>query len=641
VISRLFLIFSLLWATPALSADVLLEGTEDEQAALGFYDQGKHIEAREKATFVLATNPRSFIGTFVMAAVYFHLEANLPRALFTLRKAMKQLEDLYGVPPSDPAAEKWHRRLLKVEGWILSDMDDRQGQIENLDRYNALYKPRRDVEYMWPLLKLRRYDEAVAIGKKLIYSDNTWERRRAYNGLMAVEDERRRRKASYEWGLAGYENTQGKSCIINSNLGLASRRAFRLDEAERFDKEALKTEDGTCPTSPYAQLTTVYLIQGEFQKSLSALEELRKVPRTPDERIQNEMTIKGRLVELLYALGQLDEAVQRTTEIMRQPDRAGTTSASPESIELANAVLHWAALDARLEVLRERAAVRPLKESFEIWNEIRGLLVERWQTRRLAIRLSTLDELLVDTVSPYYSDVMPWYAGAMIEMLGPGLVTKVVTVARARDVDFPKESNGFYDYLLGELAWRAGQWDEAIRLAGQALDELPTREVSLRWRIQAWLADSLWHVGQTQQARRHWHEVLRSQPAVFRHLALALPVHFEVASGALGERAHQQLRQSPRFTSGDTGFGVRIAQVEGALQICLFGEGGFQYACHVAEKIGENSEEALVKALDDFHGKAFSPKLELTQKDINSLDGRAVRQGAADAIKGLLDKEDR
>lgn len=629
------------WAPLVAAGPLRLDGTEDEKAALGFYDQGKHIEAREKATFVLATDPESFIGTFVMAAVYFHLEANLPRALFTLRKAMKQLEDAYGVPPDDAEAERWHRRLLKVEGWILSDMDDRQGQIENLDRYNALYKPSREVEYMWPLLKLRRYDEAIAIGKKLIYSDNTWERRRAYNGLMAVEDERRNRKASYDWGLAGYENTQGKSCIINSNLGLASRRAFKLDEAERYDKEALKTEDGTCPTSPYAQLTTVYLIQGEFQKSLSALEELRKVPRTPDERIQNEMTIKGRLVELLYALGQLDEAAQRTTEIMRQPDRAGTTSASPESIELANAVLHWAVLDARLEVLRERAAVRTLQDAFEIWNEIRSLLLERWQTRRLAIRLSTLDHLLIDTVSPYYSDVMPWYAGAMIEMLGRGLVTKVATAARARDVDFPRESSGFYDYLLGELAWRHGDHAEAKRLALKALDELPVREISLRWRIQGWLADCHWHLGEVAEARRHWHELLRSQPAVFRHLGLALPAKIEVQGGRRAEEARDRLRGSPRLASGEAGFGVRIAEVQGALQLCLFGEGGFQYACHVAEKIGENDEEALVEALDGFHGKAFSPKLELTQKDINSLDGRAVRQGAAEAIKGLLDKEDR
>ena len=636
-------------AVPAVAAELRLEGTEDEKAALNFYDQGKHIEAREKAQAVLETDPDSFIATFVMATVYFHLEANLPRALFTLRKAMTQLESAYGVPPTDAEAERWHRRLLTEEGWILSDMDDREGQIANLDRFNALYRPRREVHYMWPLLKMQRYDEAIAIGEKLIFSDNAWERRRAYNGLMAVEDERRNRRASYDWGIKGYENTGGKACIIDSNLGLASRRAFKLDEAERFDKEALKTDDETCPTSPYAQLTVVYLIQGEFQKSLSALEELRKVPRTPDERIQNEMNIKGRLVELMYALGQFDEAAQRSREIMRQPDRAGTTSASSESLELANAVLHWAVLDARFEVLRERAAMRNLRQAFETWNEIRELILDRWQTRRLVIRLSTIDHLLADTVSPYYSDVMPWYSGALIEMLGEGLIVKVATAARARDVDYPREANGFYDALLGELAWREGDHAEAARLAGRALDELPTREIALRWRIKAWLADSLWQQGDIAGARPYWHELLRSQPAVFRHLGLSLPVHFDVQGGALAEAAHQRLAKSPRLVDGDSGFTVRIAEVEGSLQLCLAGEGGFQYACHVAAlgaarpglELELDDSTAFAEALDEFHGKAFSPKLELTQKDINSLDGRAVRQGAAEAIKGLLDKEER
>ncbi|MEZ4472728.1 MAG: hypothetical protein R3F60_18470 [bacterium] len=55
----------------------------------------------------------------------------------------------------------------------------------------------------------------------------------------------------------------------------------------------------------------------------------------------------------------------------------------------------------------------------------------------------------------------------------------------------------------------------------------------------------------------------------------------------------------------------------------------------MAEQI---AEDTLPAALDGFHGKAFSPKLELTQKDIHSLDGRAVRAGAADAIQGLLEK---
>ncbi|MCA9526992.1 MAG: hypothetical protein KC549_11935, partial [Myxococcales bacterium] len=200
------LVLLLVWwvAGVAVAADVMLEGTPDEQAALQLNEQGKYIESREKAQEILNVTPDSFIATYVMAGAYFNLEANLPRALFTLRRAMKLLEDRYGLPIHDQAAEVWHRRLLSMEIWILSDMDDREGQLQVLARYNDLYKPPKEVHKMWPLLKLRRYDEAIAIGEKLIYSDLEYERRRAYNGLMAVEDERRNRQASYEWGLKGY-----------------------------------------------------------------------------------------------------------------------------------------------------------------------------------------------------------------------------------------------------------------------------------------------------------------------------------------------------------------------------------------------------------------------------------------------------
>ena len=43
-------------------------------------------------------------------------------------------------------------------------------------------------------------------------------------------------------------------------------------------------------------------------------------------------------------------------------------------------------------------------------------------------------------------------------------------------------------------------------------------------------------------------------------------------------------------------------------------------------------------AIDAFHDAVFSPRIELTQSDISSLDGRAVRghaKGIIDTIKGI------
>lgn len=631
----------LLLTGPALGQPVALTGSADEQAALKLVDQNKLIEAREAAQKILEAQSDSFIARYVMCEVFYRLEANLPRALFLIRQVRAELESGYGDAPSTAEPVRWHKKLLKLESWILSDMDDREGQLTVLDYYNARYKPPREVHKMWPLLKLKRFDEAIAIGERLIFSEREYIRRRAYNGLMAVEDERRNRKASYEWGKKGYANVQGKSCIINTNLALAARRAFELENAERYDKEAIKAADGTCPTSPYAQLTSVYLIQGEFQKSLSALEKLRKVPREPNQRIQNEMTIKGRLAELLFALGQFEEAVVRTTEIMRNPDRAGTTSASKENIELSNAVLHAAILDGRIEQLRERAAVRGIGGALDVWSDIRELMVERWQVRRRAIRLSTLEELLIDIVSPYYTDLMPWYSGGMLNLFGDGVIRKMVELARARDVDYPDRAEGFYEAILGELAWRGNDHAVAMSHGQKALELLPTRYAMLRWRISTWLADLARQRGDGVMAQRLFHDVMRHQPTVLRHLGVALPAKFVHDADPLSADLADRLRNSPRFDGDPLDFTVRITRDGEIVQVCLLGVGGLQYGCHVAREglTGDDAEEAIVAALDAFHDEVFSPKLELTQTDINSLDGRAVRQSASDAIKGLLGKE--
>lgn len=640
-LGRLALVLLLALPGAALGQSPMLTGSADEQAALQLVDQGKLIEAREAAQTLLEANPTSFIARFVMCEVFYRLEANLPRALFLIRQIRVDLEARFGDTPTDAEAQLWHKKLLRLESWILSDMDDREGQLVSLDYYNARYRPPREVNKMWPLLKLKRFDEAIAIGEKLIYSESLYERRRAYNGLMAVEDERRNRKASYEWGQKAYANLSGQSCIINTNLALAARRAFEPENAERYDKEALKTDDDTCPTSPYAQLTMIYLMEGEFQKSLSALEKLRKTPRLPNQRIQNEMTIKGRLAELLYALGQFDEAVLRTSEIMRNPDRAGTTSASEESIELANAVLHAAVLGGRLEQLRERAAVRGIGGALDVWSDIRALLIERWQVRRRAIRLGTLDALLIDIVSPYYTDVMPWYGGAMLDLFGDGVIRKMVERARARDVDYPDRARGFYEATLGELAWRAGDLGAATAHGQSALESLPVRYALLRWRVSAWLADAALRQGDQAAAQRLFHEVMRNQPTVLRHLGIALPAKVVHDTDAIATEAADRLQNSPRLAGGPLDFTARVNRIGEGLQICLLGVGGLQYGCHLAKDglEGDDAEEALVEALDAFHDAAFSPKLELTQTDINSLDGRAVRQSAADAIKGLLGKD--
>jgi len=335
-----------------------LQGDVDERAAWESLDRREWVTARRQAEAVLAKDPDSFIATYVLGMVHAEAEGNLARALFLLRKARFRLEELHGDPPSANDARAWHRRMLLRESIVLGQMDRRADQLAAFDRLDAHYAPKQTVRRIWPLLKLGRFEEARAIGESLMHDPNPDIRERAFNGLMAVEEEAGNRAPSYTWGQKALESMGEDTCILATNTALGARRAFDFPQTITYDQRALKAADGSCPTSPHAQLSAMYLVSGQFQQSLSALKALRAAPRPPHLRVQNEMVIRARFVELLLALGEFDEAELRVREILAAPDRAGMISAASEIVELSNALLGYSVLTARYNQLLERASAR-------------------------------------------------------------------------------------------------------------------------------------------------------------------------------------------------------------------------------------------------------------------------------------------
>lgn len=617
-----------------------LGGDVDERAAIVSVDTAKYARAREQAEKILAQNPQSFIATFVLGRVHAEAEGNLARALFLIRKARKMLEARFGRWPEHPDAQRWHKQMLNWESLTLSQMDRREDQLRVYDLYEAHYHPPQTARRIWPLLKLGRFAEARQIGESLLHDDSADNRERAYNGLMAVEEEAGNRKASYDWGLRAIEALGEGSCILATNTALGARRAFDLAKTITYDQMALKASDLTCPTSPHAQLTAMYLVFGEFQQSLSALEALRRVPRPPDLRVQNEMVIRARFVELLLALGQFDEAETRVREILAAPDRAGMISASSEIVELSNALLGYSVFTARLHQLREQAAVRPLFEGIARHYEAEKIAAARWRTARDATRLAALPELLHKHVRPYYTDVMPWYGTDMLALFGAGVMRQAIEEVRAIETDYPAEAGAFLDAYLAELAWREGDFDDALRRGESVLLRLPKEPRLMRHRILAWMADARRRTGDHEGARRDFAAVLDLYPTVLRQLDIALPIAIDDLRGPRAAEIADRLGDSPRFVvEAAAPFTVRIEDADDRIALCLTVA---KRRC--AELTGDDlkaSEQPIADAIDRFHDTVLSPAIELTQSDINSLDGRAVRQDARRALDGLLGPEKR
>jgi ATP/maltotriose-dependent transcriptional regulator MalT len=227
------------------------------------------------------------------------------------------------------------------------------------------------------------------------------------------------------------------------------------------------------------------------------------------------------------------------------------------------------------------------------------------------------------------SDWAGWRTGDLIEVLGSGVIRASISRARVLDAAFP-EAKAPLDALEGEVAWREGSLEAAVKLGTSALEGLPKKQAMSRWRTMAWRADALRRLGRLTEARPDLQEVLQRWPTAFRMLRLAVPVTVSDDGSALAKDTATRLKRSPRFEvqSKAAPFQVNVSSRAAAVDVCLLDDNGAQLACA--------SGEGASKALDAFHLAAFSPKVSLTQSDLKSLDGSPVRVGAGEAMKGLL-----
>mgnify|MGYP006093162289 CR=1 FL=1 len=627
-------VLSILLSAPAL-ADPLGETPQEIQAVVHL-DRHEFPTARTLAEKSLKTKP-TFMATFVMGVVHALGEGNLARGLYLIKESKKLLTAKYTSQPTSTDAQRWHKRILSRQIVVLGMMDRRNEQLKALDAYDALYKPKMSVWRLWPLLKLERYDEARSLGRTLIHHDEAYIRERAYNGLMAVEEEAGFRLASYNWGQRGLLETKRKSCIIATNLALGARHAFKFTEAIEHDQTALAASDGSCPTSPHAQLAAVFLVMGEFQKALSSLKELRAMPRTIGVRLQNETMIRARFVELLLALGDFGKAAVRARKIVEAPDRAGIDSRAAELIEMGNNILAWSALNARKNQIEERIQARSFWDGMGDRQRALMLKFELWTIERRILRLAAMKNVLVRTMRPYLTDVMPWYGIDMAYILGRGITESAMEEALAIEKDFPELAQSVMDAFRGEQAWRSGETGKAEVIGRRLLMQLPPEARLVKMRVQAWLADTIKEKNRIE-AESLFHQVIDFYPTVLRQLNIEIPVSI-VFSGPQGEDVAERLRDSPRLDVQQGGsFTVEINTSPQSISICL--AGGKRFGCAEVKKEGHD-EDLIVTAIDAFHDQVFSPKLELTQSDITSLDGRAVRQDARGAVDALLGKEKR
>ncbi|MEM1183236.1 MAG: hypothetical protein AAGM22_33140, partial [Acidobacteriota bacterium] len=172
----------------------------------------QYIRARELTEQILEANPQSFKGHTLLGVVFHLGEANLPRALFHLERSRGLFEREFTAAPSEQAPWRWHSLILAELAAVSGEMGRHADKVDYLLEHDALYQPARPAERGWPLMRLRRYDEARrAVEEALTLKDQPDQVSHALTALCAIEAEQQDRRAGYEACLAAVDHERAET----------------------------------------------------------------------------------------------------------------------------------------------------------------------------------------------------------------------------------------------------------------------------------------------------------------------------------------------------------------------------------------------------------------------------------------------
>jgi tetratricopeptide (TPR) repeat protein len=617
-----------------------LVGTPDEVEGWWAAQDEKWIRARELSEKVLRERPGSYAGHFVLGVAMHYGEGDLARSAYHLDLAIRAFEKVYGTEPGDDKPWRWHEASLKEIAFTYGEMDKPAEELVALDAYDKAYKPKRLAQRVWPLMKLRRYEDARAAAKLAIASGTRQQQQIARSDLCGAECEAGNRERAYQActdALAEFRDSRGGGQVEFSNASEAALSVFKYDEAERFLQESTRRADPDSWGNPFQHLAELYLTEGRLPEAISALKggqglRLRR-PAWLDQH--GQARLDGTLSELLLVLGQTERAAQIARRAVDHPDRQGVHSGTEAQANAAAAIRLATALAEQAERQREDAVTSGWFAGIKLSAEATATQVAAWRERRRAAVLLADEGFLERSIRPYYVggiDIAMWLMGEAIEAIGGGVAERAIARARAAE-PFPN-AGPYFDALEAEAHYARGDYRRAFDTAERARATIPHAEALMAGRLAAIAGESARRRGDDATAAARFAVAMVKDPAVFRRLGLALPVEVESDGSDLARRAAGLVRSSPRFRDGP-GFHV---QLRGDGSACLLGASRDVIQC-AAAKIAPQTppREAAQKVVAELHRVAFAIKADLTQEDMTSLDGSPTAQRADHQVKSLLD----
>lgn len=627
-----------------------IEETEQETGdlrpwtALGAIEAGRFVRARELTESIVRGDPDSIPGQVLLGMVLHHGEGSLPRARYHLARSHSLFEARFGRDgrTEDPVWY-WHALGLQELASVSGEMERYAERLAYLDLLEDLYGYNVTASRGWPLMRLKRLEEArVTAYLALTESQDIEEILTGWTALCAIESIDGKRAKSFAACMKAVElgKDQNEYALYLTNAAEGALGVLRPDEAERLLLEA--TDHFTRPTlaNPWMDLTNLYLSQGRALEALGALREMTswRLRQPPQVDIQTWGETDLASAQFLLAAGRAKDAARLSSRTVEQPDRGGENSADFAQKRSAAELIH---------LMAERSAAQAEFEtaSWSEWGPAlraygRGIrhLYRSWASARRAAVFFRDDRQLARRVQPYMGGLVKipsWVEPELVQVLGPGPVESAVH--EGRFLETLPTARGFFDALDTEIAALRGDAAKTLSRAELALTHLPESEILLRARIALLAAQA----SEDPEAQVGWYSlVLQLDPGTVRRQAASLPVVIESSSDTEAQRAAELLDASPRLRVRSSGFRVGVESDGSRLTACLRGPDGTLFGCGSATAKPDDEEESLARRVAaDFHLNLFAPRIDLSQADMNSLDGSNVAGGgrSAERMRIILD----
>ncbi len=634
----------------ALAIDAMPDGFGRDPmvaAAWQALDAEQYIRAREIAERILASNPESIPGHGILGYVQHRAEGNLPVALYHLKRSRDLYEKQYGLDPEEESPWRWHNIAVSELAFVSGEMGRHEDKIRYLEERDALYTPPWPADRGWPLMRLRRYEEARLVVEQAFALGHPGQIASARTALCAIEAEQQRREAGYEACLAAaaYDRdpeTASGGPTPYTNAAEASLGMLQFDQAEKLILEGSEKFVPGTVSNPWLDLMHLYLSEGRTSEALDALRRMlkwrKRQPAYMDEQNRAETELASAV--FLVVAGYPEEAARITARALDRPDRTGFTSSESEQMEAAAALVDRLAQRTRAELLMEKASWSSFSVGMAARLEAQQARLRAWSSGRRAASQLADERILLATLRPYLAgsiEIPEWIEPELCAVLGPGVVATALQKAEGRET--LAETSGYFRAYEAEIAYLQGRERDALSLADEALETLPSHEALLRDRVAAIAAQAAADAGLNTRSIEFFDAALQRDPGIIRRLGLALPATFPATTGKLAETTRKLLRRSPRFRHASGGYQVVVEGDTNSGSACLLGPQRTRLSCAEVKLRPSEDTTALARRLAaEFHATAFAPRLDLTQADIRSLDGSPTAGGgrASDRLRNVL-----